>query len=102
MSLLQCLPSAIAGQTSALPHPQFAIGDRVAEDWEADDARGIHHSATDFGEIVGARLVAENESWLPVNTWIYFVRWTHSTCPAYTNCPYYDGEPSLEEDLRLA
>ena len=101
MSLLECLPSAIAGQTSALPRPQFAIGDRVAEDWEADDARGVHHAATEFGEIVGARLVAENESWLPANSWVYFVKWTHSTCPAYTNCPYYDGEPSLEEDLRL-
>ena len=105
MPFLEFLPSASV-ETSAFSRrelPQFAIGDRVAEDWEADDARGVHHSATDFGEILGVRWVPENadEIWLPQNSWIYYVNWTHSTREAGIYPPYYDGEPSMEADLRL-
>ena len=110
MSVLECLSSASV-ETSAfprrdllgksLPLPEFAIGDLVAEDWEAEDARGVHHSATDFGEILGVRWVSETEPWLPQNSWVYFVRWTHTTCDAYSCYPYYDGEPSMGCDLRL-
>jgi len=100
MSFLECLPSAIAEQTSALPRPQFAIGDRVSEYWEAEDAKGIEYFATDFGEVLGLRWVGEAESWLPQNTWIYFVRWTHSTSDVFSY-PTYDGEPCMEDDLKL-
>lgn len=82
------------------PAPKFAIGDRVADDWEAEDAKGVEYSATDFGEVLGLRWASEAESWLPQNTWIYFVRWTHSTSDLFS-CPTYDGEPCIEDDLKL-
>lgn len=82
------------------PAPKFAIGDLVSEDWEAEDAQGVEYSATDFGEVLGLRWVSEAESWLPQNTWIYFVRWTHSTSDVFSY-PTYDGEPCMEDDLKL-
>ena len=93
MSLLECLSSASV-ETSALPRPQFAIGDRVAEDWESDDARGVHHAGTDFGEIVGVR-------WMPDDRdWGYFVHWLSSTDETY-DCEHYEAEPINESNLRL-
>jgi hypothetical protein len=109
MSVLECLSSA-SGETSAFPRlellgkslslPEFAIGDLVSEDWEAEDAEGVEYFATDFGEVLGLRWVSEAESWLPQNTWIYFVRWTHSTSDLFSY-PTYDGEPNMGCDLKL-
>jgi hypothetical protein len=82
------------------PLPKFKIGDLIASDWEADDDEAPEF-ATDFGEILGMRWLPEAESGLAANTWVYFVRWTHSTCGAYSCYPCYDGEPSRECDLRL-
>jgi hypothetical protein len=82
------------------PLPKFKIGDLIASDWELDDDEAPEF-ATDFGEILGMRWLPEAESGLAANTWVYFVRWTHSTCGAYSCYPCYDGEPSRECDLRL-
>ena len=82
------------------PVPKFAIGDVVSDDWEAEDAMGVEYSATDFGEVLGLRWVGEDESYLPRNTWVYFVRWTHSTSDVFSY-PNYDGEPSMEDDLKF-
>lgn len=86
---------------SPYPLPEFKIGDLVASDWEDDEDPEAPDSATDLGEILGMRWVAERESGLEPNTWVYFVRWTHSTCGAYSCYPCYDGEPTRECDLRL-
>ncbi|MEG4534670.1 hypothetical protein [Microcoleus sp. D2_18a_D3] len=83
------------------PLPKFNIGDLIASDWVDDEDEDAPDSATDFGEILGMRWLPEVESGLAANTWVYFVRWTHSTIGAYSCYPCYDGEPSRECDLRL-
>lgn len=83
------------------PSPKFHIGDSIASDWVDDDDEDAPDFATDFGEILGLRWVSERESGLPPNSWVYFVRWSHSTIGAYDCYPCYDGEPSRECDLRL-
>jgi hypothetical protein len=82
------------------PLPKFKIGDLIASDWEPDDDDAPEF-ATDFGEILGMRWLPEAESGLEANTWVYFVRWTHSTCGVDSCYPCYDGEPSRECDLKL-
>lgn len=87
--------------SQSYPSPVFNIGDLIASDWVNDDDEEAPDSATDFGEILGMRRVLEAESGFSANTWVYFVRWTHSTIGAYSFYPCYDGEPSRECDLRL-
>lgn len=83
------------------PLPEFKIGDLVAYDWEPDDDDAPEF-ATDFGEILGMRWVPEPDGYCLVdNSWVYFVRWTHSSCPDLIPEPCYDGEPALSSDLRL-
>jgi hypothetical protein len=83
------------------PLPEFKIGDLVAYDWEPDDDDAPEF-ATDFGEVLGMRWVPEPDGHcLAANTWVYFVRWTHSTCPGILLKPCYDGEPTYSSDLRL-
>ncbi|MEG4409105.1 hypothetical protein [Microcoleus sp. MON2_D5] len=85
---------------SMYPSPEFSIGDLVAYDWEPDDEEGPE-VATDFGEILGMRWVPEPDGYyLATNTWVYFVRWTHSTCPDLLPEPCYDGEPTGADQLR--
>jgi hypothetical protein len=38
---------------------------------------------------------------LAVKTWVYYIKWTHSTCPDILLTPCYDGEPTYSSDLRL-
>lgn len=83
------------------PSPEFKMGDLVAYDWEPDDDDAPEF-ATDFGEILGMRWVPEPDGYCLIgNTWVYFIRWTHSTCPDILPEPFYDGEPTLASDLRL-
>jgi hypothetical protein len=83
------------------PSPEFNIGDLVAQDWEPDDDEAPEF-ATDFGEILGMRWIPKPDSYCSVaNTWVYFVRWTHSSCPGCLPEPYCDGELILASDLRL-
>ena len=83
------------------PLPEFNIGDLVAQDWEPDDDEAPEF-ATDFGEILGMRWIPEPDGYCSVaNTWVYFVRWTHSSCPGCLPEPYSDGELTLSSDLRL-
>ncbi|MEG5164451.1 hypothetical protein QUB37_29180 [Microcoleus sp. AT3-A2] len=86
---------------SLYPSPEFKIGDLVAQDWESDDDEAPEF-ATDFGEILGMRWIPEPDGYCSVsNTWVYFVRWTHSNCPGILPEPYSDGELTLDSDLRL-
>jgi len=86
---------------SSYPSPEFNIGDLVAYDWEPDDD-DAPDSATDFGEVLGMRWVPEPDGHcLAANTWVYFIRWTHSTCPGILPSPCYEGEPTYSSDLRL-
>jgi hypothetical protein len=86
---------------SSYPSPEFKIGDLVAYDWEPDDD-DAPESATDFGEVLGMRWVPEPDGHCSAaNTWVYFIRWTHSTCPDLIPEPSYDGEPTYSFDLRL-
>jgi hypothetical protein len=86
---------------SSYPLPEFNIGDLVAYDWEPDDDDAPEFT-TDFGEVLGMRWVPEPDGHcLAANTWVYFVRWTHSTCPDILLKPCYDGEPTYSSDLRL-
>jgi hypothetical protein len=87
---------------SSYPSPEFKIGDLVSSDWKPDqEDDDAPDSATDFGEILGLRLVLEPESGqVAANTWLYYVLWTHSTCGA-TCYPCYDGEPTRGCDLKL-
>lgn len=83
--------------------PEFKVGDLVAYDWEPEDD-DAPESATDFGEIMGMRWVPEPDGYCclaVINTWVYYVRWTHSTCPHVLSEPQYDGEPTYSSDLRL-
>jgi|SRR4028118_2062160 hypothetical protein len=83
------------------PLPEFKMGDLVAYDWEPDDDDAPEF-ATDFGEVLGMRWVPEPDGQcLAVNTWVYYIRWTHSSCPNLTPEPCYDGEPTYASDLRL-
>ncbi len=100
---LLCLvprPQPTATLSSALPKPEFAIGDLIASDWEPDDD-DAPDSVTDFGEVLGVRWLPEVESGFATKTWVYYVRWTHSTIGASSCYPCYDGEPSRACDLRL-
>lgn len=86
---------------SKYPLPEFKIGDLVAYDWEPDDDDAPEF-ATDFGEILGMRWVPEPDGHcLAANTWVYYIRWTHSSCPDILPEPCYDGEPTYSSDLRL-
>ncbi len=81
--------------------PEFKIGDLVASDWEPDDD-DAPELATDYGEILGMRWLLEPESdWAPANTWVYYVRWTHSNYGSDSCYPCCDGEPTRGCDLRL-
>jgi len=81
--------------------PKFKIGDLVAYDWEPDDDDAPEF-ATDFGVVMGMRWVPKPDGQcLAAKTWVYFVRWTHSTCPEILPSPCYDGEPTYSSDLRL-
>ena len=98
-------PQPVVISVGQLPRPKFAIGDLIASDWESgdDDDDEAPDFATDFGEILGIRWPSARETesaWNP-NTWVYFVRWTHSTIGTSSCYPCYDGEPSRECDLRL-
>lgn len=89
-------PKILVSQTEV--QPKFKIGDLVAEDWVDE----FDQDATDFGEIIGMRWVPDPDSFsLSVKTWVYFVRWTHTTNGADFAYPCYDGEPTEECDLRL-
>jgi len=89
-----------ATPSHSYPSPEFNIGDLVAYDWEPDDDEAPE-LATDFGEILGMRWVPETDRYcLVTNTWVYFVRWTHSTCPGVLLEPYCDGEPTEADLLR--
>ena len=86
---------------SPYPLPKFKMGDLVAYDWEPDDDDAPEF-ATDFGEVLGMRWVPKPDGQcLAAKTWVYFVRWTHSTCPGILPSPCYDGEPTYSSDLRL-
>jgi hypothetical protein len=88
-------------QSQSLPSPKFKIGDLVAYDWEPDDD-DAPESVTDFGEILGMRWVPEPDGYcLAVNTWVYYIKWTYSSCPDMLPEPCYDGEPTYSSDLRL-
>lgn len=81
--------------------PEFKIGDLVAYDWEPDDDDAPEF-ATDFGEVMGMRWVPKPDGHCSaVNTWVYYIRWTHSSCPDILSEPCYDGEPTYSSDLRL-
>lgn len=92
------LPLPLPG---SYPLPEFAIGDLVAQDWEPDDDEAPEF-ATDFGEILGMRWIPEPDGYCSVaNTWVYYIRWTHSSCPGVLPESYCDGEVTLASDLRL-
>ncbi len=83
------------------PLPEFNIGDLVAYDWEPDDDDAPEF-VTDFGEVMGMRWVVKPDGHcLAARTWVYFVKWTHSSCPDMLPSPCYDGEPTYSSDLRL-
>lgn len=88
------------------PLPKFAIGDLVASDWINDENPNAPEAATDFGEVLGMRWVQEDD-WgistypLPENTWVYFIKWTHSTIGCESCFPCYDGEAISGTSLRL-
>jgi len=77
--------------------PKFKIGDLIASDWVGEFGEDF----ADFGEILGARFLPEGYSCYLAHTWLYYIRWTHSTCGLDSLYPCYDGEPSRECDLRL-
>jgi len=81
--------------------PKFKVGDLVSSYWEDEEDPDAPDNATDFGEILGMRWVSSREPGLDPNTWVYFVRWIHSTCGLYSCYPCYDGEPTRECDLTL-
>jgi hypothetical protein len=77
--------------------PKFKIGDLVAEDWENE----FDEDATDFGQVLGMRYFSEAASCFSANSWVYYIRWTHSTCEPHSAYPCYDQEGTRECDLRL-
>lgn len=92
-------PEVSVNQTQV--QAKFRIGDLVSSYWEDEEDPDAPDNATDFGEILGMRWVSSREPGLDPNTWVYFVRWTHSTCGLYSCYPCYDGEPTRECDLTL-
>lgn len=83
------------------PSPEFNIGDLVAYDWKPEDD-DAPESATDFGEVLGMRWVPKPDYCCMIgNTWVYYIRWTHSSCPGCLTEPYCDCEPTYSSDLRL-
>jgi hypothetical protein len=84
------------------PPPEFKLGDLVAYDWEPDDD-DAPDSVTDFGEVLGMRWVPkpDGQCLTAVNTWVYYIRWTHSSWSDILLSPFYDGEPTYSSDLRL-
>jgi hypothetical protein len=83
--------------TSTELQPKFKIGDLIAQDWVGEFGEDF----ADFGEILGARFLPVGNSCYPASIWLYYVRWTHSTCNLDSLYPCYDGEPTRECDLRL-
>lgn len=79
------------------PLPEFVIGDFVAQDWEGE----FGEKEVEYGEILGLHWVPEAYSCYPANTWLYFIKWTHSTCGSDFCYPYYDGKPTVASELRL-
>jgi hypothetical protein len=83
--------------TSTELQPKFKIGDLIAQDWVGEFGENF----ADFGEILGARFLPVGNSCYPASIWLYYVRWTHSTCNLDSLYPCYDGEATRECDLRL-
>jgi len=77
--------------------PEFKIGDLVASDWIGEFGENF----VDFGEILGTRFSPEGYSCYPANSWLYYIRWTHTTCGLDYLYPCYDGEPTTADRLRL-
>ena len=84
----------------ALSRPEFAIGDLIARDWEGDEDEDAPGFATDFGEVVGLCYLPEDSHCYPRHTWVYYIRWTRSTCST-CSFPCFDGEPTAGNTLRL-
>jgi hypothetical protein len=85
------------------PLPEFNIGDLVATDWLDEN----DEDETDFGEVIGLCYIPNHGNYLRdrkgllVNTWAYYIYWTHSTCGSEISFPCFDGEPIALEELRL-
>ena len=88
-------PEVSVNQTH--PLPEFKVGDLIASDWIGE----FGEDCVDFGEILGARFLPEAYCCYPANSWLYYIRWTHSTCGLDYLYPCYDGEPTRGCDLRL-
>jgi hypothetical protein len=97
LALLLPKPQPEAPVTATELQPKFKIGDLIAEDWVGE----FDEDFVDFGEILGARFLPEGNSCYPEGGWLYYVRWTHTTCGLDHLYPCYDGEPTRECDLRL-
>lgn len=98
---MQSKPQPETPVTPTEVQPKFKIGDLVAYDWEPEDDDAPEF-ATDFGEVFGMRWVPEPDGYSSgTKTWVYFVRWTHSSCPGILLEPFYDGEPTESSALRL-
>ncbi len=95
--------SSVVPPLERRPLPEFNIGDLVASDWLDE----FDENVTDFGEVVGLCYVPKHENYLRdrkglvVNTWAYYIYWTHSTCGCEFSFPCFDGEPSALDELRL-
>jgi hypothetical protein len=100
-ALLLAKPQPEVPATVTEVQPKFKIGDLVAYDWKPDDDDAPEF-ATDFGEVLGMRWVPEPDGYSSgAKTWVYFVRWTHSSCPGILLEPSYDGELTESSALRL-
>jgi hypothetical protein len=98
---VQSKPQPETPVTPTEVQPKFKIGDLVAYDWEPEDDDAPEF-ATDFGEVFGMRWVPEPDGYSSgTKTWVYFVRWTHSSCPGILLEPCYDGELTESSALRL-
>lgn len=96
-ALLLLKPQPEVPVTPTELQPKFKIGDLIAQDWVGEFGEDF----ADFGEILGARFLPVGNSCYPASIWLYYVRWTHSTCNLDSLYPCYDGEPTRECDLRL-
>jgi hypothetical protein len=99
-ALLLLVPrSQPATPSSKLPKPEFAIGDLVAQDWIDE----FDKDSVDFGEVLGLRYLPPSEGYCsyPGNNWLYYIRWTRTTCGLDYLYPCYDGEPTMASELRL-
>jgi|SRR6478672_790936 len=90
--------SAESSAPKSFPSPEFNIGDSVAWNWKGE----VGEEFTEFGEVFGLRYLPEPESPSRPEGWVYYVNWTHSNCSDDFCFPYYDGEPILATELRLA